>query len=130
MELKALNYFSKKTSSWMLDTVLSTILIAGEIIKLRHQFSKKLIIMIRMMKNEENGYFYPFSDQKQSNPTNVPCRFHVETTWKRPFPRRFNVEFTYMFASKWENTLQRRIQDLVTYLYLAKIVLCEKIINV
>ena len=113
----------------MLDTVLSTILIAGEIIKLRHQFSEKLII-IRMMKNEENGYFCTFSDQKQSNPTNVPRRFHVETTWKRPFPRRFNVEFTYMFASKWENTLQRRIQDLVTYLYLAKIVLCEKIINV
>ena len=99
----------------MLDTVLSTILITGEIIKLRHQFSKKLII-IRMMKNEENGYFYLFSDQKQSKPTNAP--------------RRFNVEFMHIFASKWENTLQRLIQDLVTYLYLEKIVLCKKIINV
>ena len=25
-------------------------------------------------------------------PTNTPSGFHVETTWKRPFPRRFNVE--------------------------------------
>ena len=28
-------------------------------------------------------------------PTNTPCIFHVETTWKRPFPRRFNVEYTW-----------------------------------
>ena len=25
-------------------------------------------------------------------PTNTPLGFHVETTWKRPFPRRFNME--------------------------------------
>ena len=25
-------------------------------------------------------------------PTNTPHGFHVKTTWKRPFPRRFNVE--------------------------------------
>ena len=25
------------------------------------------------------------------NPTNTPRGFHVKTTWKRPFPRRFNV---------------------------------------
>ena len=25
-------------------------------------------------------------------PTNTPRGFHVETIWKRPFPRRFNVE--------------------------------------
>ena len=29
------------------------------------------------------------------NPTNTPREFHVETMWKRPFPRRFNVEFTW-----------------------------------
>ena len=29
------------------------------------------------------------------NPTNTPCGFHVEITWKRPFPRRFNVESTW-----------------------------------
>ena len=26
--------------------------------------------------------------------TNTPPVFHVETTWKRSFPRRFNVEYT------------------------------------
>ena len=25
-------------------------------------------------------------------PTNTPCVFHVETSWKRSFTRRFNVE--------------------------------------
>ena len=28
-------------------------------------------------------------------PTNTPRVFHVETTWKRLFPRRFNVEYTW-----------------------------------
>ena len=28
-------------------------------------------------------------------PTNTPRGLHVETTWKRPFPRRFNVESTW-----------------------------------
>ena len=28
-------------------------------------------------------------------PTNTPYVFHVETTWKRSFPRRFNVEYTW-----------------------------------
>ena len=27
-----------------------------------------------------------------SNPTNTPRGFQVDTTWKRPFPRRSNVE--------------------------------------
>ena len=27
-------------------------------------------------------------------PTNTPRVFHVETTWKRSFPPRFNVEYT------------------------------------
>ena len=27
-------------------------------------------------------------------PTNIPRVFHVEITWKRMFPRRFNVECT------------------------------------
>ena len=27
-------------------------------------------------------------------PTNIPRVFHVETTWKRSFPRHFNVEYT------------------------------------
>ena len=30
-----------------------------------------------------------------SNPTNTPRGFHVETTWKRSFPRRFNMESTW-----------------------------------
>ena len=28
-------------------------------------------------------------------PTNTPRVFHVITTWKRPFPRRFNVEYMW-----------------------------------
>ena len=28
-------------------------------------------------------------------PTNTPRVYHVETMWKRPFPRRFNVEYTW-----------------------------------
>ena len=28
----------------------------------------------------------------QNNPTNIPRGFHVKTTWKRTFPRRFSVE--------------------------------------
>ena len=28
------------------------------------------------------------------SPTKIPRIFNVETTWKRPFPRRFNVEYT------------------------------------
>ena len=28
-------------------------------------------------------------------PTNTPRVFRVETTWKRPFPRRFNVKYTW-----------------------------------
>ena len=29
------------------------------------------------------------------SPTYTPRVFHVETTWKRSFPRRFNVEYTW-----------------------------------
>ena len=28
-------------------------------------------------------------------PTNTSRVFHVETTWKRPFPRRFNMEYSW-----------------------------------
>ena len=42
-------------------------------------------------------YFkFPFSIKNtRNNPTNTPRVFHVETTWKPSFPRRFNVEFTW-----------------------------------
>ena len=30
-----------------------------------------------------------------TKPTNTPCVFHVETTWKRSFPCSFNVEYTW-----------------------------------
>ena len=29
------------------------------------------------------------------HPTNTPRVFHVETTWKRTFPRSFNVEYKW-----------------------------------
>ena len=31
-------------------------------------------------------------------PANTPCVFHVETTWKRWFPRRFNLELSLSFS--------------------------------
>ena len=71
----------------MLDTVLNTVLIADEITKLRYQFSKKLMLIIRMMKNEENGYFYPFSDQ---NKVTLQTH-HVDSTLKRRGNDRFHV---------------------------------------
>ena len=33
------------------------------------------------------------------HPTNSPRGFHVETTWKRSFPRRLNVESTWCVCS-------------------------------
>ena len=38
--------------------------------------------------------FTPRSIPRLHIPTNTPHGFYVETTWKRPFPRRFNVEST------------------------------------
>ena len=38
--------------------------------------------------------FTPRSMPRLHIPTNTPYGFYVETTWKRPFPRRFNVEST------------------------------------
>ena len=32
---------------------------------------------------------------QRKTPTNTPRVFQVETTWKRPFPRRFNLEYTW-----------------------------------
>ena len=34
-------------------------------------------------------------DKKIESYTNTSRAFHVETMWKRPFPRRFNVECTW-----------------------------------
>ena len=33
-------------------------------------------------------------------PTNTPRVFHVETTWKRSFPRLFNVKYTWCVCRK------------------------------
>ena len=38
-------------------------------------------------------------------PTNIPRVFHVETTWRRSFPRRFNVEYKWSVCR--ENTFGR-----------------------
>ena len=35
-----------------------------------------------------------------SNSRNTPRVFHVETTWKGPFPHRFNVEYTWCVCSE------------------------------
>ena len=43
------------------------------------------------------SYFFP---EAQGNPTNTPRVFHLEKTWKRPLPRRFNVECTWCVCRK------------------------------
>ena len=60
---------------------------------------------LHVSKNQRNQWTYVIQEKSviknappthpSLNPTNTPRGFHVETTWKRPFPRRFNVE------SKW-----------------------------
>ena len=43
-------------------------------------------------------------------PTNIPCVFHAEMTWKRSFSRRFNVEYTWcVFRNIGSRTLVIRI---------------------
>ena len=42
-------------------------------------------------------------------PTNPPRGFHVETTWKRPFPRHFNVESTWCVCRVGSNLLDIKI---------------------
>ena len=42
----------------------------------------------------------------KNSPANTPCVFHVETTWKRPFPDRFNVEYVWCVCR--ELTAKRR----------------------
>ena len=37
--------------------------------------------------------------KKGGIPTNTPHGFHVEATWKRSFPSRFNVESTWCVSS-------------------------------
>ena len=44
-------------------------------------------------------------------PTNTPLVFHVETTWKRPFSRRFNVEYTWCVC--WVVAWWKLFKDLV-----------------
>ena len=43
----------------------------------------------RKLKRAQEEYSIP-----DDLPTNTPRVFHVETTWKQPFPRRFNVGYT------------------------------------
>ena len=45
-------------------------------------WSQKII-----QRNETNFY--------KNSPTNTPRVFHVEAKWKRPFPCRFNMEYTW-----------------------------------
>ena len=37
----------------------------------------------------------PVGKKSESEKKNTPHVFHVETTWKPPFPRRFNVEYAW-----------------------------------
>ena len=55
-------------------------------------FSLKLYLKIGFIKFQFNVHTSKFTS---SNPTNIPRAFHLETTWKRPFLRHFNVEYTW-----------------------------------
>ena len=49
------------------------------------------VVAFHMIHNYLHGLCWCFA----MHPTNTPRVFQVETTWKRPFPRRFNVEYTW-----------------------------------
>ena len=52
------------------------------------------------------------------HPTNTPRGFHVETTWKRSFPHRFNVESTWCCRA--ESGTQFYPVVIFLFLYLSK----------
>ena len=55
----------------------------------KYNFKKQFWDIYRKSINIAETCFYT------NNPTNIPRIFHVETTWKRSFPRRFNVDYTW-----------------------------------
>ena len=58
-------------------------------------YSKTTQLVVKCKENTvlENGSLVYFITIKRF-PTNAPRVFRVETTWKRSFLRRFNVEYT------------------------------------
>ena len=50
------------------------------------------------------------------NSTNTPHVFYVETMWKRPFPRRCNVE--YMWCGCWEIVLETTLVLVFSFFFL------------
>ena len=59
------------------------------------------------MTAQRSHYFHydqPYISPSPStfHPTNTPRGFHVETTWKRSFSRRFNVESTWCVCKDYQ----------------------------
>ena len=59
-------------------------------------FRKKLLTFMRHLENEANRIYDPLGVRLLNRfPTNTPRVFHIETTWKRLFTRRFNLKYTW-----------------------------------
>ena len=61
-----------------------------------------LIIVACTQRRRERHTFVIFPEyclERLIELKNVPRVFHVETAWKRPFPRRFNVEYMWCVCS-------------------------------
>ena len=60
---------------------------------------KKASIKFLASTNLTDFYLQPqltFQFCKYTSPTNTPRVFHVKTTWKQRFPRRFDVDYTWI----------------------------------
>ena len=83
--------------SLILNKITFRIANAMNLVELTGRISKKLTnipFSIRFI----IGYYKDFRSlylQNKITSTNTPRVFHVETTWKRLFPCRFNVEYTW-----------------------------------
>ena len=45
----------------------------------------------------------------------MPCAFHVETTWKRLFPRRFNVKYTWFVWRVTSSKLSKKAYEVMLF---------------
>ena len=51
--------------------------------------------LVQLLTSQVINYPQPSSSPLCSFPANTPRVFHVKTMWKRTFPRRFNVKYTW-----------------------------------
>ena len=77
--------------------------------KTESEFESKLFLINArsVFRTRSNIYDRAFL---QMYPTNTPRVFHVETTWRRLFPRRFNVKYTLRVCRVFSQKTSARLQ--------------------